>query len=86
MCLSGWRFSVLINHDRSSHTLLLAMLSCFAWYGCQLPSPTDGQHPQLGPSLPCAQIEADIDMQDRIETLRDIARAYYEGCDETVIT
>ena len=86
VCLSGWRFSVLINCDRSSHTLLLVMLSCFAWYGCQFPSPTSGQHPQLGTSLPCAQIEADIDMQDRIETLRDIARAYYKGCDETVIT
>ena len=36
-------------------------------------------------SLPCAQMETHIDFQDRIDTLRHIAKAFYSGCDEIVI-
>ena len=37
-------------------------------------------------SLPCAPIGRHIDFRDRIETLRYIAKAFYSGCDEIVIT
>jgi hypothetical protein len=35
--------------------------------------------------LSCAQIARHINFEDRINTLRDIYRAFSAGCDETVI-
>ncbi len=66
--------------------VVLVMLACFASYGCHHPSQTAGQLPRLGIPLACAEIEAHINMRDRIETLRAIAKAFSNGCHETVIT
>ena len=84
--LSGVRSSVSIGNETSGNTLLLVMISCFAWSGCQHPLQTSGQHPQPGTPLPCPQIEAPIEMRDRIDTLRKVARAFTNRCYETVIT
>ncbi len=83
---SGLRFSVPFHSGTSRSLFLVVLLACFAWVSCQLPSQTSGQHPQLGTPMPCDQIEARIDMRDRIETLRDLAHAFYNGCYETVMT
>ncbi len=83
---SGLMSSVPFHYGTSRSLFLLVLLACFAWEGCQLSSQTSGQHPQLGTPMPCDQIEARIDLRDRIETLRDLAHAFYNGCHETVMT
>ena len=67
-------------------TLLHVLICCVVLSGCQSFSQTAGQHAQPGILSPCAQIEAHIDMRDRIETLRAIAQAFDLGCYETVLT
>ena len=67
-------------------TLLYVLICCVVLSGCQSFSQTAGQHAQPGFLSPCAQIEAHIDMGDRIETLRAIAQAFDLGCYETVLT
>ncbi len=67
-------------------TLLHVLICCLVWSGCQSWSPTAGQQAQPGIPSHCAQIEAHIDMRDRIETLRAIAQAFDLGCYETVLT
>ena len=62
------------------------MFSLFIEFGCQSTSTPSSQLGQLGTSSPCEQMERHIDLRDRISTLRDIAKAFYAGCDETVIT
>jgi len=67
-------------------TLLHVLICCVMLSGCQSFSQTAGQHAQPGIPSPCAQIEAHIDMSDRIETLRAVAEAFDLGCYETVLT
>jgi hypothetical protein len=67
-------------------TLLHVLICCVVLSGCQSFSQTAGQHAQPGILSPCDQIEAHIDMRDRIETLRAIAQAFDLGCYETVLT
>ncbi len=74
------------SHDVSRRSLLLVMIACFAWMGCQHPSQAGGQYPEPVLPLSCPQLESSIDMRERIDTLRSIADAYYNGCYETVIT
>jgi hypothetical protein len=66
--------------------LLHVLICCVVWSGCQSCSQTSGQRAQPGILSPCAQIEAHIDMRDRIKTLRAIAQAFDLGCYETVLT
>lgn len=83
---SKFRFSTSIGYHTRRTTLLLVLICCVAWSGCQSFSQTAGQHAQPEILSPCAQIEAHIDMRDRIETLRAIAQAFDLGCYETVLT
>ena len=71
-------------HTRRTMVLHL-LICCIAWSGCQSYSHTAAQPAQPGILSPCAQIEAHIDMRDRIETLRTIAQAFDRGCYETVL-
>ncbi len=64
---------------------ILALISCFGWHGCQLGAQTNSQHLHHLTPLPCKELEAHIDLRDRIDTLRTIAQAFSAGCDETVI-
>ncbi len=66
--------------------VLLCLISSLVWQGCQLGAQSSSQEmPQVSPLL-CQQVEAQIDVQDRIDTLRHISQAFSAGCDETVIT
>ena len=72
---------------RSSVQSLVLVLFFFMGFGCQSTSTQHSKVLPLETSFPrCDQIEKNIDLRDRIETLRDIAKAYYAGCDEIVIT
>jgi len=64
--------------------LILSM--CVFWNGCQSSSQTIPQDTQLDFSVPCDEIEANLNFRDRIDTLRDIYKAFTAGCDETVMT
>jgi hypothetical protein len=75
-----------IGYDRHRTKFLRVLICCLVWSGCQSYSQTAGQHAQPETLSPCAQIEAHIDMRDRIETLRVIAQAFNLGCYETVLT
>ena len=66
--------------------VFLFLLSIFVWQGCQLGEQTSSQDMPQDSLLPCPELEAQIDLQDRIDTLRDIAQAFSAGCDEMVIT
>ncbi|MCG6981191.1 MAG: hypothetical protein LJE88_07255 [Deltaproteobacteria bacterium] len=71
----------------SRRTTLLHVLICFVVLsGCQSSWQIEVKNAQTGIPSPCAQIEAHIDMRDRIETLRAIAQAFDLGCYETVVT
>ena len=63
------------------------MFFFFMGIGCQS---TSTHHSKVLPLVtsfpPCEQIEKYIDVRDRMDTLRDIAKAFYAGCDEIVIT
>ena len=67
-------------------TLLHVLICCVVLSGCQSSWQIEVQNAQTGIPSPCAQIEAHIDMRDRIETLRAIAQAFDLGCYETVLT
>ena len=67
-------------------TLLHVLICCVVLTGCQSFMQTAGEHAQPEILSPCVQIEAHIDMSDRIETLRAIAQAFDLGCYETVLT
>ena len=73
--------------SRSKLELLVLMFFFFMGIGCQS---TSTHHSKVLPLVttfpPCEKIEKYIDVRDRMDTLRDIAKAFYAGCDETVIT
>lgn len=75
-----------IGYHTRRTTLLHVLICCVVWSACQSCSQTAGQHAHPRTPSPCAQIEAHIDMRDRIETLRAIAQAFDLGCYETVLT
>ena len=66
--------------------IFLFLLSIFVWQGCQLGEQTSSQDMPQDSLLPCPELEAQIDLLDRIDTLRHISQAFSAGCDETVIT
>ena len=66
--------------------LLHLLMCCVVLSGCQSSWQIAVQQAQSETLSPCAQIEAHIDMGDRIETLRAIAQAFDLGCYETVVT
>ena len=75
------------SHSRGNVGYLVLGFSFFLGMGCQSTSTHHSRVLPLETSFPrCDQIEKYIDVRDRIETLRDIAKAFYAGCDQIVIT
>jgi len=71
---------------RQNLWFLLVLLLGVPWYGCQSFSQTIPQDTQLDFSVPCDEVEASFNFRGRIETLRDIYKAFTAGCHETVLT
>ena len=73
--------------SRRNLEFLVLLFVFFMGMGCQS---TSTHHSKARPLVtafpPCEQIEKNIDVQDRIDTLRHIAKAFYSRCDEIVIT
>ena len=84
--LSGVKFTVPIGSVPSRNTLLLVTIVYIICFGCQHPPQVSDPPEPYKNASPCAQIEAQIDLGDRIETLRTIAQAFYDKCYEVVIT
>ena len=79
------RASLSAGYATSRMVVVLVLLGGFFWVGCQSTAPLRSQDTHLNTSLPCAQIAAHIKFEDRINTLRDIYKAFSAGCDEMVI-
>jgi hypothetical protein len=64
---------------------ILFLLWIWLWVGCQATAPISSQDARLAVSSFCEPIVSQINVEDRIQTLRDIYRAFSAGCDDTVV-
>ncbi|MDH5588323.1 MAG: hypothetical protein OEZ05_17025, partial [Nitrospirota bacterium] len=78
--------SLTLGYTTTQKVVCLVLIVGFFWVGCQSTASLRPEDTRSAVPLSCAQIAAHINMDDRINTLRDMYRAFSAGCDETVIT